>query len=127
MTTLLLVRHAETDAQSDLLLGRDDEVRLSTRGLERAAKLARHLRRLPIAALWSSPLRRAIQTAATPIMEQVAISIELRSRSMKSITADGPGAASPTSRVIQAGAVSTPCVTASRFRKERRSGRWSDE
>lgn len=96
MTTLLLVRHAETDAQSDLLLGRDDEVRLSTRGLERAAKLARHLRRLPIAALWSSPLRRAIQTAATPIMEQVAISIELRSRSMKSITADGPGAASPT-------------------------------
>jgi broad specificity phosphatase PhoE len=61
---------------SDLLLGRNDEVRLSARGLELDAKLARHLRRLPISALWSSLLRRAIQTA-TPIGEQMATSIQI--------------------------------------------------
>jgi len=76
MTTLLLVRHAEAAAPRDILLGRNDEVGLSGRGLERAARLARHLRRLPISGLWSSPLRRAIQTAAL-IGEQLALSIQI--------------------------------------------------
>lgn len=76
MTTLLLVRHAEVAARRDILLGRNDEVGLSGRGLERAARLAQHLRRLPISGLWSSPLRRTIQTAAL-IGEQLALSIQI--------------------------------------------------
>ena len=60
----------------DLLLGHDDEVELIGRGLERAARLARHLRRLPISGLRSSRRRRPIHTA-TLIGEQLALSIRI--------------------------------------------------
>jgi broad specificity phosphatase PhoE len=60
----------------DLLLGRNDEVELIGRGLERAARLARHLRRLPISGLRSSRRRRPIH-AATLIGEQLALSIRI--------------------------------------------------
>lgn len=62
MTTILLIRHAETAARN-LLLGRNDEVGLSRRGLERAAALAENLLPLPIVSVWSSPLRRCVETA----------------------------------------------------------------
>lgn len=76
MTTILLVRHAEPAAPKDILLGRNDEVGLSRRGLECAAGLAERLGRLPISAIWSSPLKRALRTAR-PIAEKLALSVQI--------------------------------------------------
>ena len=72
----MFIRHAETTARPDVLLGRNNEVGLSSRGFERANRLAQYLKGLPIQELWSSPLRRAVQTA-TPIAEQLATPIQL--------------------------------------------------
>jgi broad specificity phosphatase PhoE len=64
MTTILLVRHAHVAVPHNILIGRNDDVGISRKGLQGAAALAKHLQRLPIASVWSSPLRRAIQTAS---------------------------------------------------------------
>jgi probable phosphoglycerate mutase len=62
---LLLIRHAEVDvAMQKRVFGRLD-VALSGAGRERAERLARTLAAAePIAAVYSSPLRRALDTAA---------------------------------------------------------------
>jgi broad specificity phosphatase PhoE len=75
MTTILLVRHAEAAAPYDTLLGRNDEVGLSRGGRKCAAELAEHLGVLPISAIWSSPLRRAMETAK-PIAEKLALPVQ---------------------------------------------------
>ena len=63
MTRLLLIRHAqpEDDAQGRCY-GRMD-VELSTAGEAAAERLAENLRDVAIAAVYSSPRRRAVQTA----------------------------------------------------------------
>ncbi|MBV8773148.1 MAG: histidine phosphatase family protein [Deltaproteobacteria bacterium] len=76
MTTILLVRHAEVAAPKDILLGRNDEVGLSRRGRGCAATLAERLGRLPISAIWSSPLKRALRTAR-PIAERLSLSVQI--------------------------------------------------
>jgi len=61
---LLLIRHAEVEeAMQKRVFGRLD-VELSDAGRERAERLARTLAAEPIAAVYSSPLRRALDTAA---------------------------------------------------------------
>jgi len=61
--TLYLVRHGETEANRDGLgLGRGDSP-LTTVGVRQAEALALALSGLPVAAVWSSPLRRARHTA----------------------------------------------------------------
>ena len=72
MTTILLIRHAQTTAPRHVLLGRNDDVGISREGRKRAAAMAAKLRRLPIASVWCSPLRRAIETA-TVIAETLAL------------------------------------------------------
>lgn len=60
---LILVRHGETEANRlGLTLGRAD-VPLNDRGRWQAQRLAEALRRKPVAAVYSSPLRRALDTA----------------------------------------------------------------
>jgi broad specificity phosphatase PhoE len=60
---LILARHGETDSNRDrLTLGRED-VPLNERGVLQAQALAGSLRRQPIVAVYSSPLRRALDTA----------------------------------------------------------------
>jgi broad specificity phosphatase PhoE len=60
---LLLARHGETNANRDrLTLGRED-VPLNERGRRQARALASSLLRQPIVAVYSSPLRRALDTA----------------------------------------------------------------
>jgi len=60
---LLLVRHGETEAnRSRLALGRED-VPLNERGRAQALAVARSLAGLPVAAVYSSPLARALETA----------------------------------------------------------------
>jgi broad specificity phosphatase PhoE len=62
-TRLVLVRHAETDgAMRGRCYGRLD-VALSPAGREQAAALARGLAALPLTAVYTSPLARALDTA----------------------------------------------------------------
>lgn len=60
---VLLVRHGETEAnRSRLALGRED-VPLNERGRAQALAVARSVAGLPVAAVYSSPLGRALETA----------------------------------------------------------------
>lgn len=63
MTTFLFIRHAMTDASSSLLPGRMPNIHLSARGRLSARNLARQLAKCTLAAIWSSPLERAVETA----------------------------------------------------------------
>lgn len=62
-TRLLLVRHAVTAQTGPLLSGRTPGVDLSERGREQAAALGARLAALPVAAVYSSPMERTVQTA----------------------------------------------------------------
>lgn len=64
MTKFLLIRHATTDAVGKCLSGRKPGVHLNTMGLEQARLLSERLKHLPISAVYSSPLERALETAA---------------------------------------------------------------
>ena len=72
MTTFLLVRHGETDAVGKTIVGRMPGVHLNATGRAHARRLAQRLSRLPIRAIYSSPLERALETA-----EPVAASLDL--------------------------------------------------
>lgn len=61
VTRLVLCRHAETDARGRVCGSLDAE--LSETGRGQAALLARTLEREPVAAVYASPLRRALETA----------------------------------------------------------------
>ncbi|GAC1578118.1 MAG: histidine phosphatase family protein [Candidatus Dormibacteria bacterium] len=60
---LLLVRHGLTDLTASRLIGRLPGVDLNDRGREQAAEAATLMSTLPIAAIYSSPLERTMQTA----------------------------------------------------------------
>ena len=64
MTTLLLVRHGLTALTGPVLAGWTPGLHLDDRGLAQAAAVAERLRRLPLAAVVSSPLERCLDTAA---------------------------------------------------------------
>ena len=76
MTTFLLVRHAAVQEPPDILAGRNNDIHLSAEGKDRAAWLARSLRDLPVAAVWTSPLIRALQTAA-PIAQELNLPVKV--------------------------------------------------
>lgn len=64
MPILLLIRHGENDyVKTGRLAGRTPGVRLNQKGREEAAKLAEALKGVPLAAIYSSPLERAVETA----------------------------------------------------------------
>ena len=65
MTILLLIRHGENDwAKRGVLAGRRPGVHLNERGRKQAEELGQALGGLSIRALYSSPLERAMETAA---------------------------------------------------------------
>ena len=65
MTTLLLVRHGLTDANTGgVLAGWTPGVHLAEKGRQQAAALAERLSTVPLAAVVSSPLERCQETAA---------------------------------------------------------------
>ncbi|MDB5261512.1 MAG: hypothetical protein JWQ14_793 [Adhaeribacter sp.] len=68
MTKFLLIRHATTDSVGKRLSGRMAGVPLNEEGRAQARKLATRLAGLPITAVYSSPLERAVETA-TPLAE----------------------------------------------------------
>ena len=64
MTILLLIRHASNDYLKDgRLAGWTPDVHLNAQGQREADALARRLNNIPIAAIYSSPLDRALDTA----------------------------------------------------------------
>ncbi len=67
MTLLLLIRHGENEyVKTGRMAGHIPGVHLNERGQKQALALAEALKEVPLAAIYSSPLERAIETA-TPI------------------------------------------------------------
>jgi probable phosphoglycerate mutase len=64
ITTIFVVRHAEVHNPADILYGRLPRFHLSGRGWEQAERSARFLSSRRLAAIYTSPLLRARQTAA---------------------------------------------------------------
>src|SRR6185437_12970186 len=62
-TTILLVRHGDTDAVGALLAGWKPGWHLNSKGREQVINLAQSLSRLPIETIYTSPLERAVETA----------------------------------------------------------------
>ena len=96
-TTIHLVRHGEVFNPTKVLYGRLPGFRLSDRGLEQAAVTARFLTGRDVAAVISSPLERAQQTAA-PIAAAHGLEIETDPRIIESsnyfeggVVEPGPG------------------------------------
>jgi broad specificity phosphatase PhoE len=78
MPTLLLIRHGENDYLArNQLPGRLSGIHLNQKGREQAEQLSRNLCRLPINAIYSSPLERAIETAQ-PLAESLGLEIQVR-------------------------------------------------
>jgi probable phosphoglycerate mutase len=62
-TRLVLVRHAVTEQTGPLLSGRTPGIPLSDKGVGQAEAAAARLSKLPIAAVYASPIERTTQTA----------------------------------------------------------------
>jgi probable phosphomutase (TIGR03848 family) len=78
MPLLLLIRHAENEyVKTGKLAGRLPEVHLNERGQKQAAELAEALKQVPLKAIYSSPLERALETAG-PLADGRKLEIQLR-------------------------------------------------
>lgn len=76
MPLLLLIRHGENDyTKTNKLAGRLPKVHLNDKGQKQAQALAEALKNVPIKAIYSSPLERAMETA-TPIAEITVLTIQ---------------------------------------------------
>ena len=63
MTTIMLIRHGDTDWNvKEIFRGRVD-VDLNETGIKQAQLLSKYLKDAPIGAIYSSPLKRALKTA----------------------------------------------------------------
>lgn len=75
MPTLLLIRHGENDyVKSGKMAGRIPGVHLNEKGRKQAQSLAAALKDVPLKAVYSSPLERAVETAG-PIAESHGLKI----------------------------------------------------
>ena len=67
MTTVLLIRHGTTDAVGLSLAGRIAGLDLSDAGRRQTGQLRERLANTDVRAVYSSPLERALQTAAPSV------------------------------------------------------------
>lgn len=78
MPLLLLIRHGENEyVKKGKMAGQLPDVHLNEHGRQQAAELAEALKQIPIKAIYSSPLERALETAE-PIAKGRRINIQLR-------------------------------------------------
>lgn len=78
MPLLLLIRHGENDyVKTGKMAGYTPGVHLNERGKQQAAELGETLKDVPLAAIYSSPLERAIETAE-PIAQGREPKIQIR-------------------------------------------------
>jgi probable phosphoglycerate mutase len=91
MSLLILIRHGENEyTQKGRLPGQLPGIHLNERGKEQAALLAKSLGRLPIKAVYASPLERAVETAE-PLARALKLDLELRPGLMDSNTGSWSG------------------------------------
>lgn len=64
MTMVVLVRHGETDWNKEQIFRGRTDIPLNANGIEQARQTARALHNLPVSAVFSSPLMRAVMTAS---------------------------------------------------------------
>jgi probable phosphoglycerate mutase len=91
VTRLLLVRHGLTDAVGRTLAGVAPGIHLNAVGRSQAAAVADAFATVPLAAVISSPLERAVETA-TPIADRHRLQIELAPDLTEFCTGDWTGA-----------------------------------
>jgi probable phosphomutase (TIGR03848 family) len=78
MPLLLLIRHGENEyVKTGKMAGRTPGVHLNERGRNQAAELAEALKQVPLKAIYSSPLERALETAE-PLAKGRKLEIQLR-------------------------------------------------
>jgi len=78
MPILLLIRHGENDfVKQSRLPGRMPGIHLNEHGREQAAALADSLKKMPLRAIYASPLERAVETAE-PLAQALGLPIQLR-------------------------------------------------
>jgi probable phosphomutase (TIGR03848 family) len=91
MPLLLLIRHGENDfVKTGKLAGHLPAVHLNEKGQKQAAELAEALANVPIAALYSSPLERARETAAL-LAEKRGLEVQIRPGLIETIIGDWTG------------------------------------
>jgi probable phosphomutase (TIGR03848 family) len=76
MTTFLFIRHALCDPVGRAIAGRQAGVHLNTEGRRDAKMLARRLSELSLAAIYTSPLERAMETAE-PIASRQGLVVQI--------------------------------------------------
>jgi broad specificity phosphatase PhoE len=76
---LHFVRHGEVDNPDRILYGRLEGFGLSERGLQMAERTAGALATRPIAKIYSSPLQRAMESAA-PLVDAIGVPMEIDER-----------------------------------------------
>jgi probable phosphomutase (TIGR03848 family) len=79
MTSVLLIRHALNDWVGERLAGWLPDVHLNEQGRAQAAALAQRLAEVPLSAIYSSPLERALETAQ-PLAKAHGLTIQVRER-----------------------------------------------
>lgn len=79
MTVYFLIRHAATDMVGRAIAGWLPGIHLNPEGRAQAAALAERLAGVPLAAIYSSPLERAQETAA-PLARLLRVGVETRER-----------------------------------------------
>lgn len=78
MPILLLIRHGENDyLKKNILSGRRPGIHLNEFGQSQAADLVQSLGKVPLNAIYSSPLERAVETAQ-PMAQALGIEIQVR-------------------------------------------------
>jgi probable phosphomutase (TIGR03848 family) len=77
MMNLLLIRHAVNDWVGDRLAGWTPGIHLNDEGRAQAQALAHRLADVPLAAIYSSPLERTVETAQ-PIAQAHGLAVEIR-------------------------------------------------
>ncbi len=75
MTRFLLIRHGDNDFIGHAFAGRLPGVHLNERGREQAERLAERLAHEPIQRIFSSPLERALETAA-PLARRLKVEVQ---------------------------------------------------
>lgn len=79
MMNVLLIRHALNDWTGKRLPGWTPGIHLNDAGRAQAAALARRLADVPLAAIYSSPLERTLETAQ-PLAEAHGLTVQVRER-----------------------------------------------
>ncbi|GAB5079143.1 MSMEG_4193 family putative phosphomutase [Arthrobacter sp. AD-310] len=91
-TLILLVRHGETPTTGTVLPGRAPGLHLSDRGRAQAEQVAERLAGLPVDAVYSSPLERALQTAE-PTAQRTGLAVQQDAGLLECDFGDWTGAA----------------------------------